>query len=169
MLVQLAHWFILQTEYTACHPEMTTTYNDARQIRVHWKNNKRNEANCTNQVGTRTTGLRSQFPILRVKSSPLFPKTFTNMLSYVVMLWYVVVCCGMLRTATLYVRNFHDGMQACKHACGWMMDSVRISSTCGKVSGKHACSRHCCSTCFSRRYCVWPRNASSLMQPSRTA
>ena len=57
---------------------------------------------------------------------------------------------------------------ACKHACGWMMESARISSTWGKVSCKDACSRHCCSTCFSRRYCVWPRNTSSLMQPSRT-
>ena len=58
---------------------------------------------------------------------------------------------------------------ACKHACGWMMESARISSAWGKVSGKDACSRHCCSTCFPRRYCVWPKNASSLMQPSRTA
>ena len=46
---------------------------------------------------------------------------------------------------------------ACKHACGWMMESARISSTWGKVLGKDACSRHCCSTCFSWLYCVWPR------------
>ena len=56
----------------------------------------------------------------------------------------------------------------CKHACGWMMESARICSTWGKVSSKDACSCHCCLACFSRRYCVWPRNASSLMQPSRT-
>ena len=41
------------------------------------------------------------------------------------------------------IREFHDRMQAC-----WMMESVRISSTWGKVSGKDACSRHCCSTYF---------------------
>ena len=57
---------------------------------------------------------------------------------------------------------------ACKHACGWMMESARVSSTWDNVSGKDACTRHCCSTCFSRRHCVWPKNASSLMQPSRT-
>ena len=60
---------------------------------------------------------------------------------------------------------------ACKHACGWMMESAinRISSTWGEVSGKGACSRHCCSTCYSRRYyCMWTINVFSLMQPSRT-
>ena len=64
------------------------------------------------------------------------------------------------------IRQFHDGKQ--KHACGWMMGSTRISSTWGKVFGKSECSRHCCSTCFSRRYCVAPRNAFSLMQPTWT-
>ena len=49
-----------------------------------------------------------------------------------------------------------------------MMDSARISSTWGKVPGKDACSRYRCSACFSRRYCVWRRNASSRMRPSRT-
>ena len=56
----------------------------------------------------------------------------------------------------------------CRHACSWMMESARISWTWGKVSGKDACSRHCCVTCCTRRYCMWPRNASSLMQPLRT-
>ena len=41
---------------------------------------------------------------------------------------------------------------ACKHACSWMMESARVSSTWGKVSGEDACLRYCCSTCFLRRY-----------------
>ena len=57
---------------------------------------------------------------------------------------------------------------ACKHACGLMMESAWISSTRGKVSGKDACLGHCCSTCFSRRYRVWPRNASFLADAAIT-
>ena len=33
-----------------------------------------------------------------------------------------------------------------------------------RVFGKGVCSRHCCSTFFSRRCCVWRRTASPLMQ-----
>ena len=57
---------------------------------------------------------------------------------------------------------------ACKHARGWMMLSARICSTWGKVFDKGVYSRHCCPTRFSQQYCMWPRNPSSLMQPSLT-
>ena len=57
---------------------------------------------------------------------------------------------------------------ACKHACDQTMESVRIASMWGKGAGKGTCSRYCCSTWFSRWYCVWPRNIPFLMQQSRT-
>ena len=82
------------------------------------------------------------------------------------LLWDALARFGPPPRMLAVIRQFHDGMQAC--ACGRMMESARISSAWGKVSGKDACSRYCCSTCFSRRYCVWPRNASSNMHPSRT-
>ena len=52
-----------------------------------------------------------------------------------------------------------------RHAsmCGCMMERARISSTWGKVSGKDACPRNICTTCFSRRFRVWPINAFSLL------
>ena len=81
------------------------------------------------------------------------------------LLWDIFARFGVPPRFLAVIREFHDGMQ---HAYGWMMESAWISLTWGKVSGKGACSRQCCSTCFSRRYCVWPRNASSLRQPSRT-
>ena len=60
------------------------------------------------------------------------------------------------------IHQFHDGVRACR----WRVVSARICWAWSRVFGKGACSRHCCSTCFSWRCCAWPRNFSSLMQPS---
>ena len=60
------------------------------------------------------------------------------------------------------IRQFHDGMQAC----------VRLDDGEGldKFDVGQGLRQGCvlAPLCFSRRYCVWPRNASSLMQPFRT-
>ena len=60
-------------------------------------------------------------------------------------------------------------MTVCEHACDCMMASRRICSTWGRVFCRGVYSCHCCSTCFSRRCCAMPRNASPPMQSSWTA
>ena len=72
----------------------------------------------------------------------------------------------MLERMLAVIRQFHDGMQAC----------VRLDD--GEYSDKFTVGQGFRQGCvlaplqfnmFSRRCCVWPRNASaSLMQPSRT-
>ena len=64
------------------------------------------------------------------------------------------------------IRQFHDGIEECVRLDD--VESARKRSTWGKDLDKGACSRHCCSTLFPQRYCVWPRNVSSPMQPSQT-
>ena len=52
------------------------------------------------------------------------------------LLWDVLARFGVPPRMLAFIRQFHDGM----HESAW------ICSTWGKVSGKGACSRHCCST-----------------------
>ena len=61
------------------------------------------------------------------------------------LLWDVLARFGVPSRILAVIRQFHDGMQACVR-----LDDGECSdnSTWGKVSGKDACSRHCCSTCF---------------------
>ena len=78
------------------------------------------------------------------------------------LLWDVLARFGVPPRMLAVTGRFHDGMPACVRL---MMESARISSMWREVSGKGARSRHYCSTCSSRRNCVRPRNASSLMHP----
>ena len=61
--------------------------------------------------------------------------------------WAVLARFGVPPRMLAVTREVRDDI--CNHACGWMMENARISSMWGKVSGKDACSRHCCFTCFS--------------------
>eukprot|EP00904_Undaria_pinnatifida_P009511 jgi/Undpi1/5690/HiC_scaffold_2.g00964.m1 len=54
------------------------------------------------------------------------------------LLWDVLARFGVPPRMVAFIRQFHDGM----HESAW------VCSTWGKVSGKDACSRHCCSNIF---------------------
>ena len=63
-----------------------------------------------------------------------------------ILLWDVLARFGVPPRMLAVIRHFHDGMQACVRLDDG--ECLQISLTWGKVSGKGACSRHCCSTCF---------------------
>ena len=81
------------------------------------------------------------------------------------LLWDVLARCGVPPRMLAVIRQFHDGMQACAR-----FDDRECSDKfdVGQGLRQGSFSSHWCSTCYSQRHCVWPRNESSLMQPSRT-
>ena len=63
---------------------------------------------------------------------------------------------------------------ACKHACGWIMENARISSTWGKVSGKDACSPLLFNMFFTavlrvaeKRFLVDAAITDNMVQPTK--
>ena len=70
----------------------------------------------------------------------------------------IVLSCGLSWLSLAFHRECSpssvNSMTAWGHACGWMMASARICSTWSRVVGNGVCSRHCCSTFFSRRCCA---------------
>ena len=84
----------------------------------------------------------------------------------------IALSCGLSWLALTFHRerlpSSANSTTACGHARDWMASS-RICSMWSRVFGKGVCSRHCCSTFFSRQCCAWRRNASPLMLSSWTA
>ena len=96
--------------------------------------------------------LRRLQELARKKDTPLnvcfidVPKTYDSVGR--TLLWDAFARLDVPPRMLASTRQFRDGMQACLRLDdGECSDTIDV----GKVSGKDACWRHCCSKCYSQR------------------